>query len=98
MKTGKSKAKRLFNRYYGYDIEQSHSLMDISEITGFDLFHLERFHKYLIERKYRTRTYRYAYAMGTIYSACTPYHYYRSEFGYFLRRKKPIKWGKYKGG
>lgn len=92
----KGKSKRLFNRYYGYSLEDSHSLLDISNITGYDLFYLERFHKYLIERKYRTRTYRYAYAMGTIYASCVPYHYFHGEYCYFLRRKKPVKWGKYK--
>tara|TARA_R100000734_G_C3309986_1_gene100726 strand:- start:859 stop:1152 length:294 start_codon:yes stop_codon:yes gene_type:complete len=96
MKTGKSKAKRLFNRYYGYEERQPHSLLEISEITGYSMFHLERFYNHLIKYKYRTRTYKFAYAMGTIYSACVPFHINRERYGYFLRRKKPVKWGKNK--
>lgn len=92
----RGKGRRLFNRYYGYSPDEPHSLLDISNITGYDLFHIERMYNYLIKYKYRTRTYKYAWAYGTIYSACVPHHYHYQEYGHFLRRKKPVKWGKYK--
>ena len=90
----RGKAKRLFNRYYGY--EGSHSLLEISQITGYSMFHLERFYNHLIKYTYRTRTYKYAYAMGTIYTACVPFLYHHEKFNYYLRRTKPVRWGKNK--
>ena len=38
----RGKGRRLFNRYYGYSPDEPHSLLDISNITGYDLFHIER--------------------------------------------------------